>query len=201
MARYAWAWVLGAVLWGGPAGPALAVPACDEALTASQRAALDRGEVVTSLRDTGSATMKDILAIGVIDAPCQAVWHTITDYPAYARIFPDILKSEVRRQAGNELDQYTEVRYPWPLPSKWSLTRIEHDPSHHALHFHRIDGTVKEAVGSWHLYPDGDKTLAVYAVRFDPGIPFVPHWVIEWGARQELPAIIHAVRSGVKQGL
>lgn len=178
--------------------PAAALPATGVALTGAQERQIESGEVVVEVLDTGHATMRDVVSIGYVDAPPAAVWKVITDYGHYDRIFPNIKRAETRAKHGATEDHYVEFDYPWPLPDKWVLNRITHDPAHYHITWHRVDGSVKEVVGSWKLLPVGKRTLVIYTVRVDPGLPLVPQWAITWGTQHVAPQIITRLRERAK---
>lgn len=175
------------------ASPAHALPS-DPDLSARDRLVLAHGDLVVHLRDTRESTLKDVLCAGVVHAPAERVWSVLVDYDHYSRIFPRVLKSEVRARASDHEDHYALLHYPWPFRDRWVLNRITFASDHRSISWHRLDGSVKEVVGSWRLIPDGNETLVVYEVRLDPGIPLIPRWAINWGSEHVAPDIIRAVR-------
>lgn len=179
------------------ATPAHALPV-NLGLTAAEEQQVKRGEVVVQLHDTSESTLKDVVCIGYVDATPERIWSVLLDYERYDRIFPRLLRSEVRAKEGDVEDHYTLLDYPWPFEDRWTLNRIVHRPQARAIDWRRVDGTVKEVVGSWRLYREADQTLVVYKVRLDPGVPLVPAWAIDWGTRNVAPDIIRAVRRQVK---
>lgn len=177
------------------ANPARALPAGVELnVSAKDVKAIDRGEIVVLLRDTSESMLKDVLCVGYVNAPADRVWDCIEDYPNYPKMFPRLLKSETRGRLGNIELHYTLVDYPWPFGPHWTLNRVVEADNRRKMTWKRQEGTIKEVAGSWELFPDGDKTLVVYSTRIDPGVPFLPAWVIDWGSKQIAPQIIEAVR-------
>ncbi|HEY9855666.1 MAG TPA: SRPBCC family protein [Stenomitos sp.] len=188
-----------ALAWTLTATSAWALPSeAEEGLSAHDIKAVEEGEVVVHLRDTRESTLKDVRCVGIVKALPARIWSVLVDYEAYGKIFPRILKSEVRAKDGDSEDHYTLLDYPWPLQDRWTVNRITHDESRYAINWHRIEGSVKEVVGSWKLIPDGDRTVVIYKVRLDPGIPLVPVWAIDWGTKQVAPDIIRSIRRQVK---
>lgn len=180
------------------AAPAAALPACGVSLSAAEQAQVKGGEIVVRLEETARATMRDVVCVGFVEAPAAAVYRVITDYEHYEKIFPNVIKNETRMRRGNVVHNYSELDYPWPLPDKWTLNEITHDPARYQIRFHRIAGSTKEIDGTWSLFPEGRHTLVVYRVRVDPGLPLVPQWAIEWGASRVAPEIIQGVRKWLK---
>lgn len=188
-----------AFTWALAATGAWALPLeAVEGLSPSEIKQLERGEVVVQLRDTRESTLKDVRCVGLVKASPERIWDVLVDYDSYGKIFPRILKSEVRSKEGDSEDHYTLLDYPWPLQDRWTLNRIVHDPARRTIQWRRLEGSVKEVVGSWQLIPDGEETVVIYKVRLDPGIPLIPAWAIDWGTRQVAPDIIRAIRRQVK---
>ncbi|HBN10028.1 MAG TPA: hypothetical protein DD435_15765 [Cyanobacteria bacterium UBA8530] len=172
---------------------ALGLPA-ELSLSPGQVRELEKGEVVVQLLPTFRSTMKDVLTVGYVAAPLEEVWRVITDYQNYPRMFPGILKSEVRWKEGDDERHYSLLDYPWPFQDKWTINELHHDRGNRKILFHRIEGTVKELDGSWRLFPEGERTLVAYSIRLDPGVPFLPAWLLEWGNSRIAPQTIRNLR-------
>lgn len=183
-----------AALAGLASTPALALPDPGVALSAAERRTIAAGGVAVKLVDTPVATMKDVWAIGTVRAAPEAIWKVVTDYEKYAEIFPGILSSETQAKEGAREWHKVRLDYPWPLPDKWTLNEISHEPETRTIRWRRVAGTLKELVGSWRLLPDGKRTLVVYQVRVDPGLPLVPGWAVEFGTSKIAPSIVERVR-------
>ncbi|MNX96992.1 Polyketide cyclase / dehydrase and lipid transport [compost metagenome] len=175
-------------------GPAAALPEAGLDLSAREVKAVEQGEVVVRLRNTHESTLKDVLCVGLVKATADRIWNVLIDYDRYDKIFKGILKTDTRSKEGPVEDHYSLLDYPWPMADRWVVNRITHAADRRSITWHRVDGTVKEVVGSWHLVPDGDETLVIYKVRLDPGIPLIPAWAIDWGTQRVAPDIIHALR-------
>lgn len=169
-----------------------------EGLSPHELRALEHGDVVVQLRDTRESTLKDVRCVGIVHATPERIWSVLVDYEAYGKIFPRILRSEVRAKEGHTEDHYSLLDYPWPLADRWTLNRIVHDEHSRAIDWKRVEGSVKEVAGSWRLIADGPRTVVVYKVRLDPGIPMIPAWAIDWGTKQVAPDIIRSIRRQVK---
>lgn len=180
------------------ARPAFALPDAGVDLSAKEVKAIEQGEVVVRLRNTHESTLKDVLCVGIIKAPADRVWSVLMEYDRYDKIFKGILKTETRFKEGLVEEHYSLLDYPWPMADRWVVNRLTHAADRRSITWHRVDGTVKEIVGSWHLLPDGDETLVVYKVRLDPGIPLIPAWAIDWGSQRVAPDIIHSVRRQIR---
>ncbi|MBU6428469.1 MAG: SRPBCC family protein [Cyanobacteria bacterium REEB65] len=151
-----------------------------------------RGAVTVRRAEAGRKSLEIVQAQTIVHSPIETVWAVITDYPDYPQLFPRISRSQVRTVGGQE-EHYTEVNYPWPYRSRWVLDSIHENRSRWVLRWHRLEGTIRELEGEWELEPDGPATILRYAVRIDPGLPFVPQWLISWGTQTMAPSILLAV--------
>lgn len=168
-----------------------------DGLTESQISAVRQGEIVIRLRSTPKASMKNVEAVGYVNAPVDEVWKLITDYNRYSHIYSGVRQSEIRHSTGATRQLYLLLDYPWPFQDKWVLCDAVQEPQNWTIDLHRVDGSVKEVEGGWYLYPNGNRTLVVYSIRFDPGLGFIPPWLIEWGSTQAAPIIIKGLRQAL----
>lgn len=182
------------------AGPAHAVPACGIPLSDDEKATIHANEVVVRLDRAGEATRADVTCLGYVDAPPKKIWDVILSDHDYPKIFPNILVCETRYKKGNIVHTYSMLDYPWPLPDKWTLNEMVLDQAKWHIDFRRLQGTTKEVVGAWSLFPDGPRTLVSYRVHVDPGLPLVPRWAVELGTKTVAPDIIKGIRRWIAAG-
>jgi hypothetical protein len=201
------AWPIAA--WTPPAGAtpancckqdAIVKPAFDREIlggfepSAKERRAQERGKVTVRIRDTSTATMKVVQSEGFVRAPARAVWNVILDYDAYPKLFHQMELSETVLKSGDWEHHYTVVRYPWPWGKRWTLNTIQHDTTRGIARFKRLEGSIKEVEGTWEVRELGASTaLLRYGVRMDPGLEFIPTWVIPWATSIVVPDILMAV--------
>jgi len=181
-------------------GPAYAVPACGYALSEQEKATINANEVVVRVDRVGEATRADVTCLGYVDAPPKKIWDVILSDSDYPKIFPNILVCETRYKKGNIVHTYSMLDYPWPLPDKWTLNEMVLDQARWRIDFKRIQGTTKEVIGVWTLFPDGPRTLVSYRVHIDPGVPLVPRWAVEIGTKTVAPDIIKGIRKWIASG-
>ncbi len=136
-----------------------------------------------------------VTVVGYIDAKPEEVYQALTNPALLHRIFPKVKKNEQRYKNGNLYHFYSVLAFPWPLEDRWSLNETRFFPSKRAISWKRIDGSIKVNEGAWRLHPQGNGTLMIYRVRFDPGLSLVPDWLVEYGMEKEAPSIIKNVRS------
>src|SRR5438132_1202630 len=153
-----------------------------------EEAAKDNGITIYS-REVPGSEVREMKAIGLIDAKPQEVWKAIRDYPAYTRTMPYTLEAKVLGREDGERVTYFYSRLDLPLvdnrdyvlkildESKWddgkgylkvSWTTYE-APQGDVKHISPVEGVVRLKVndGYWVLEPreGGSKTFATYYVH------------------------------------
>lgn len=166
-------------------------------LSSAQWQTVLNGKRVLQFFPTSRSTLKDVVIAERLDASAEAVWGVVTDYLGYPQLYPQIVESTVSHLDGAVLHHRTVAAPPWPLPRVWVNSRVEHSADHRYVHWERLEGSLREFEGSWQLIPEGQGTVLVYSSRVDPGVPFVPPWLIEWGNAQLAPQVIGNVRRAI----
>ena len=167
------------------------------ALSSPEVQALRDGKVLTHL-EPGNTPVHEAYAEGIVDAPPTKVWALLTDFDHYDRIYTGIEQSAVRSRSGNTIMGYFLLDFPWPLPKRWTLNATYLEPARMRFTWRRVGGTVKDYEGSLKLYPWGDhETRMVFRALMDPGLAFVPGWLIDYVSLNTLPAIVQGVRAHV----
>ncbi|MBM3259805.1 MAG: SRPBCC family protein [Candidatus Sericytochromatia bacterium] len=149
--------------------------------------------IVVRIRDTDRDSMK--IVQGQINAPVppSVMWSVITDYEAYPQIFDRYRKMEILEKSGTWELHRSEVDYPI-FGSRWVANVLHHEKPSWRIRFQRADGTIKQVEGVWALKETAPgRTTMRYAVRLDPGLPFVPSWVVTWGTQTMMPSILRSV--------
>ncbi|MEB3237088.1 MAG: SRPBCC family protein [Candidatus Sericytochromatia bacterium] len=149
--------------------------------------------IVVRIRDTERDSMK--IVQGQINAPVPpaVLWSVITDYEAYPRIFDRYRKMEILEKSGSWELHRSEVDYPI-FGSRWVSNVLQHDRPGLKIRFQRAEGTIKQVEGVWTLKETAPgRSMMRYAVRLDPGLPFVPSWVVTWGTQTMMPSILRSV--------
>lgn len=138
--------------------------------------------------------MKVVQSETIVHAPVESVWNVIVDYDFYPRLFDRMEQSETTLKKGDWEHHYTVVQYPWPWGKRWVLNTIHHDTGRWITRFKRLEGSIKEVEGRWELRPHGKgATVLRYGVRMDPGLEFIPRWVVPWATSIVVPDILKSV--------
>jgi hypothetical protein len=190
---------------------------------------LRNGDVIVKIERIAGSSTRLGQVMGVIDAPRERVWLVIGDYNEQKNFMPNLLESFVIRPealdlvrdaspedlaslesrlkeykcdevAGKVVYVYGAGDFPWPMPDKRYILKIERDPDHYTTHANMVIGQMKVNEAFWELEPygtDGSKTLATYRILLDTGMP-LPGFAINMAASSSLPEVIKAVRRKVK---
>ncbi|MBM3268717.1 MAG: hypothetical protein FJZ01_13830 [Candidatus Sericytochromatia bacterium] len=161
--------------------------------TPDERRAESQGAVTVRIRDTAKATMKVVQSETVVEAPVTVVWDVLCDLAAYPRLFDRMAASEATLEKESWGHHYTEVQYPWPWGKRWVLNVIHNDRPQMVSRFKRLEGTIRDLEGRFELRPLPDsRTVLRYGVRMDPGLTFVPTWLVPWAASALVPDILRS---------
>ncbi len=166
-------------------------------------------------REREGSSIREVKAIGVIDATPDQVWKAVRDYPAYPKTMPYVEVSEVVsiEQEGKLTYLYSVVNAPlverrdytikltdvsdWKegkgyLMVRWEAASDKGPPEKKGL------VRVKLNDGHWKLEPrdGGTKTFVTYYLLTEPG-GSIPNWIINRANTTAVPSVFAAVRKVV----
>lgn len=208
---------------------AMSCSSAKHSVRAHKEEALLRGEVIVDIKKRPGCETRVGRVTGVIDAPRERVWKVISDYNEHKKYMPNLLECFAIRPEALELlegalpkelssleGQLREYKcdelpgsivytygmgdFPWPMPNKRYVLRIERDPYRFTTRANMVLGEMKVNTSSWELEPygsDDSKTLAIYTVCLDPGVA-IPGFAVNMAANSTLPGVIEAVRQRAK---
>lgn len=193
IAPYGWmSWALAAA-WVGVASPALAADPFHDLSEDEQRRA-DHGEIIVHLEKTDNP-LKRFLVVGQVDAPASRVYAAYTDFDHYSEIFGH-KSCSIKRHEGNVLWVTAIMALPWPFGDRWVTNETHLAPEDLSFTYRRTEGNIPEYVGEVSVVPRGTARCQVYYMaKVDPGIPFLPRWVLERVQEANFPDAIRDVRS------
>jgi hypothetical protein len=175
-----------------------------------EQAARDDGITVFS-RTKPDSSVKEMKAIGIIDAEPQAVWRTIRDYAHYDSTMPYTEESRVLRseEDGKVIYFYSVVNAPLVSRRDYIIRLVDESAWNEGKGYLLVtwkaaegdvpekDGRVRVKVndGFWRLEPrdGGKRTFATYYVYTDPG-GSVPKWIINNANKGAVPDVFRAIR-------
>jgi hypothetical protein len=159
--------------------------------------ALDKGNIEVSLRKKEGINF--VVGKVLINEPPQKVWPVITNpYEFLGKISPRMRQVNVLVDKTNYSLLKCCIHIGFFIPDINYVVASQYLPVQR-IFFKRVGGDLKDFRGMWDMEPscDGAKTILVYSMYIDPGIP-VPQWIIREGVKGELPRFLMAVRERVK---
>ena len=149
--------------------------------------------LVVKVKDTERDSMKIVQGQINIQAPPKLVWDVITSYESYPELFDRYKRMDILEKKGDWELHRSEVDYP-VFGSRYVVNVLLHERPQWRIQFHRAEGTIKHVEGVWQLRQTAPgRTVMLYSVRLDPGLPFVPSWVVTWGTQTMMPSILRSV--------
>ncbi|PKL78647.1 MAG: hypothetical protein CVV27_03030 [Candidatus Melainabacteria bacterium HGW-Melainabacteria-1] len=157
------------------------------------------GNVDVKAVDHGPGKLKEVKAVGYIDAPPAKVWKAIIDYGGYAKFMPRMKKSTLETRNANMAIATMYLDLPFPFSGTWYTNRYDENPKAMSLKWRMLKGSIKHTDGGWSLKAQGKGTLATYIVRTDPGVPLIPKILADEATKRTIPDIFKAVERRAKQ--
>lgn len=163
-------------------------------------------------RSKEGSSVKEVKAMGQIDAPADRVFKVIGDYDHYVEFMPYMRESKVIAREGKNTIIYGYVAPPIVSNRDYTLKMVDESVGGESPMFKVSwtpandrgpaprDGTVRLSIntGSWTLEPTEDgKTYATYYLYTDPG-GSIPTFLVNKANRDSLPDLVKAVRKRVK---
>lgn len=163
------------------------------ALSDDEQARVDQGDVIVHVEHTDHP-LKRLMIVGQVEAPASAVFHAYTDYQHYPQIFR-LKSARILRREGDTLNVNVYMDFPWPIGERWVTNETQLQPERYSFVYRRIDGSVLEYTGSLQIVPKGPTKCQVYYIaKVDPGIPFIPRWLMDRLQETAFPDSIRDVR-------
>jgi len=148
------------------------------------------GMVVEALPVTGSA--RGVKATAIIRSKPEAVWHTLTDYPAFPEYMPHVLESKIQRQEGDV--SWIVIKFSVTLKNVNYMLRIVHECNLKPwkIAWSRVEGDLKSIDGHYVLHEIPEGTRLEYSEMVDSGW-FVPGFIQEALIKRSIPNLYKAV--------
>lgn len=165
-------------------------------------------------REKAGASVKEVKAVGEIDAPPERVFNYVTDYEHQVGNLPYVVDQKVFSRTDAEVVFWAQADFPlvsardWVVKSQlarnfeggkfrasWEIADVKEAPP-------PKDGVVRLKInkGSWTLEPldGGARTRGTYYLFTDPG-GSIPSFIANKANTQALPDLFAAVRKGCEK--
>lgn len=172
--------------------------------------------VTVYTRDREGTDVKEVKAVGTIDAPPQQVFRVLGDYERYKEIMPYTDESKVvaTEQGGKVTHFYSLINAPFVSKRDYTLRIVDVSDWKDGAGYLKSQWTsstkgpapkdgvvrVKHNDGSWTLEPidGGKKTRATYLLFTDPG-GALPTFIVNKANSSAIPDIFQALRKYSKE--
>lgn len=173
-------------------------------------------------RKRGDGDVREMKAIGLIDAPPADVWKAVRDYDNYTKTMPYVEGGKVlSREGGEHGDKvtllYSLINTPLVDRRDYIIRLVDESNWQDGKGFMKVTWTVvndmdttvpvpKDVVrvrineGYWLLEPreEGKRTFATYYVFTSPG-GSIPNFIINKANSMAVPAVFTAIKKTVKK--
>jgi ribosome-associated toxin RatA of RatAB toxin-antitoxin module len=179
------------------ASPAFARPTLD----AGRLDELTRYEVLTFTDPFGGGLERG-KAIGVIDATPEEVFRVATDYGKYHDFMPKVTSSTVKESTRDHALVELTAELRWPAGSSRVVARYTQQKlagEIYRVRFEKVDGTLKQYVGSLYIEPFAPgKTAVTYELVAEPDT-VAPRSAINRGIKRSTGNFVHALRQRINE--
>ena len=168
-------------------------------ISAENWSRLEAGEAVVLSGSEGKE--RKALAAVLVPYPAPAVWRVIEDKEGAVHWCEGLREARVTETGENYSLVYQEMKVCFlPGTFKYVIRHTESVPQRR-VDFKRESGSFKMLEGYWELYPvaEGTRTLLLYQLAVDPGIP-VPARVVKDSLEKSLPEALVSLREQVALG-
>ena len=215
--RFLCVWSVGCGLLFLPSAPTARAAGADPAPPAGWEEVTRTDGVVIYGRDHAGSSIRELRAVGTLDAPNWVIKNVIDDGDHYAEFMPNVLESHVLSRDPAQHTAIAYARLSAPLISSRDYVLLIHDESHAAP-----DGTgvvyrsrwepsdkgpaekpgivrIKVNEGSWTLEPadNGKKTRATYQLYTDGG--GLPAFVLNQTTKRRIGEEFAAIEKRAQQ--
>ena len=153
-----------------------------------------REVVVQASRDVHPLTVLVKVAV-LVAAPPRAIWDVLVACKIAPEYVPNVVSCrslEVVNDGRAELF-VQKIKPAFFLPTFEHVFRLDYEP-YRRIDVHRVSGPIARMDGTWWLLPQPDgRTLLVYELELDPGMP-VPRFLVRATLKRDLPRVVAAVR-------
>jgi hypothetical protein len=159
------------------------------------RSALDAGDVQVELLRGERPLVAEIRLAVEIEAPPESIWAVLRACDVAPEYVPNVQACRrLEELDSGRAELFVQTIKPiFFMPSFEHVFRLDYTPFTH-IGVRRVSGPIELLEGSWWLLPqDGGRTLLIYELAIDPGMP-VPRFMVRATLRRDLPQVLHAVR-------
>lgn len=178
----------------------IAITTCGVFAASNWTKELTKHGISVYTRPVEGSSLKEFKGVGMIQASMEACQKVLMDIPNLTKWMPDCISAKLlaSENGGTTVITYNETKTPWPVSNRDVVSRSRVVTTndriiHYITAINRTDlaplksGNVRmtKMTAQWTLIRKGDKTLAIYQVKADPG-GSLPAWLANKSSR-DLP--------------
>jgi ribosome-associated toxin RatA of RatAB toxin-antitoxin module len=159
------------------------------------RGALAAREVLVQADRSERPLPVSVQVAAEIDASPQAIWDVLRACDLAPEYVPNVMSCralELVDDGRGELFVQT-VKPIFFMPTFEHVFRLDYTP-YSRIDVSRVSGPIAHMQGTWWLLPqESGRTLLVYELALDPGMP-IPRFMVRATLKRDLPKVVAAVR-------
>jgi len=163
-------------------------------LNAEEQLIIEGGEIIVRKIITKNADLHSYMAIGLVDAPPKSIMQLLRNYSGYVEFMANIQEITVRWDKNLAVvDQTMGIAL---MTFRYRFNILHYQDS--MIEWEYVQGDVIEMSGYYKLFPLGGnaKTLLVYRVNSDPGMP-IPNFIVAYYTIVSGQNVLEAIRIAV----
>jgi ribosome-associated toxin RatA of RatAB toxin-antitoxin module len=130
-----------------------------------------------------------------VDAPPKAIWDVLRACDVAPEYVPNVESCRALEEVDDgrgELFVQT-IKPIFFMPTFEHVFRLDYTP-YSRIDVSRVSGPIAHMQGTWWLLPqESGRTLLVYELALDPGMP-IPRFMVRATLKRDLPKVVAAVR-------
>ncbi|HEY3515712.1 MAG TPA: SRPBCC family protein [Gammaproteobacteria bacterium] len=130
-----------------------------------------------------------------VDAPATAIWDVLKACEVAPEYVPNVQAcTKLEELDGGRAELFVQTIKPiFFMPTFEHVFRLDYTP-YTRIDVNRVSGPIALLRGTWWLLPqDSGRTLLVYELSLDPGMP-IPRFLVRATLKRDLPKVLTAVR-------
>ena len=159
------------------------------------REAIAAREVLVEATRSDRPLTVEVRLAAEIDAPTTAIWDVLKACEVAPEYLPNVVScKKLEELDGGRADLFVQTVKPvFFMPTFEHVFRLDYVP-YTRIDVNRVSGPIAHMQGSWWLLPqDNARTLLVYELALDPGMP-IPRFMVRATLKRDLPKVVTAVR-------
>jgi len=160
------------------------------------REAIAAGDVLVQTEHGERPQIVRVKVAAIVHSGPRPIWDILRACQIAPEYVPNVVACHSLEVVdGGKAELFVQTVKPaFFIPAFEHVFRLDYTP-YTRIDVHRVSGPIDYMEGTWWLIPEeGDRTLLVYELGVDPGIP-IPRFFVRATMKRDLPRILEAVRT------